>query len=402
MASGEAVALDESSSWRSLQSALDAGQIGTWEWDIVRDRIQWSEGFEIAHGFAPGTLARSLSAYQKHMHADDRARVVGALQRCASGGEPYSVEYRLIDLSGAVHYVEAHGQPVCDAKGYVTGLVGVCTDVSEKRQLLERERNARISAEASNAQYRSLAEAIPQQVWTARPDGQLDFVNQRVLEYFGRSSDEMIGGGWQGVVHPEDLASIVAKWTHSLATGEEYEVEFRLRRADDVYRWYLGRAIPVRDSSGTIMKWLGTNTDIEDQKTARNLMTAQIAITRLLMNARALEEIATPLLQSVCNTLFWSCAQLWIIDRAANVLRRAAGWCGPSMQECEFELLAAFDVLKRGEGLPGRIWESKEPAWIENLQSDANFPRADTARKIGLCSAFGFALIVGGEMTAVL
>ncbi|HJT18352.1 MAG TPA: PAS domain-containing protein, partial [Thermoanaerobaculia bacterium] len=400
MASHETV--DEFSSWRSLQSALDAGHIGTWVWDIVHDRIDWSHGFEIAHGFVPGTLPQSLEAYQQRMHPDDRARIVAALRSSASGGTPYSVEYRLIDLSGRVHYVEAHGQAVRDANGSITGMVGVCTDVSERRELLERERDARIAAERSKAQYRSLAEAIPQQVWTATPDGNLDFVNQRVLDYFQRSFDAMIGEGWQNVVHAEDLPGVIEKWTNSLSTGRPYEVEFRLLRTDGVYRWHLGRAIPIRDNSGAIIKWLGTNTDIDDQKTARDLMAAQIEITRLLMNARAIDSVAPAMLESICRNLYWSCAQLWIVDRSAAVLRRSAGWCNPSMQHGDFELLAGFDSMHRGEGLPGRIWASKDPAWIDNLQTDENFPRAQTVRRIGLRSAFGFPLIVNGEVSAVI
>lgn len=402
MASRELPVIDAFSSRRSLQLALDAGQIGTWEWEIAHDRITWSDGFEISHGFEPGALARSLDAYQQHMHPDDRERIVAALQACASAGVAYSVDYRLIDPAGKVHYVEAHGQAVRDANDTITGMVGVCTDVSDRRELLQREREARVAAEISQAQYRSLAEAIPQHVWTAAPDGQLDFVNQRVLEYFGRSFDEMIGSGWHDVVHDEDIGGVAQRWSESLTAGEEYEVEFRLLRSDGVYRWYLGRAIPVRDTSGAIVKWLGTNTDIDDQKTARNVMTAQVEITQLLMNARSLEEAATPLLEAVCRNLFWSCAQLWVVDRSSDTLQRAAGWCSGSMQPCDFDDLAAFGSMRRGEGLPGRIWQSPSPAWIEDLQLDANFPRAAIVRKIGLHSALGFPLIVGGEVSAVL
>jgi PAS domain S-box-containing protein len=138
---------------------------------------------------------------------------------------------------------------------------------SGRDELLARERGARSAAEESERHYRFLAEAIPQQIWTAAPDGALDYLNRQVIEYFGLSEDKLLGWGWRQVVHPDDLPEALESWTRSLATGETYEVEFRLRRAaDGEYRWHLGRALPMRDAAGRIAKWFGTNTDIDDQK----------------------------------------------------------------------------------------------------------------------------------------
>ena len=113
-----------------------------------------------------------------------------------------------------------------------------------------------------------LADSVPNQVWTATPDGKLDYVNARVLEYFGRTFDEMIGMGWQDVIHPSDIARVLETWTRSLHTGHPYEVEFRLRRADGEYHWHIGRAMPERDSSGQLVKWFGSNTDVQDLRVA--------------------------------------------------------------------------------------------------------------------------------------
>ena len=138
---------------------------------------------------------------------------------------------------------------------------------SGRAELLRRERGARSSAEQSERHYRFLAEAIPQQIWTATPDGALDYLNRQTFDYFGLSEDELLGWGWQNVVHPDDLPEALERWRRSLATGETYVVEFRLRRASDgEYRWHLGRALPMRDPEGRIARWFGTNTDIDDQK----------------------------------------------------------------------------------------------------------------------------------------
>jgi PAS domain S-box-containing protein len=138
----------------------------------------------------------------------------------------------------------------------------------ERVELLAREQEVRAAAEANEQRYRFLAEAIPVQVWTAQPDGALDYVNQRAIEYFSRTRDEIVGDNWQQVIHPDDLDACLELWQRALGTGEIYEVEFRLRRAsDETYRWHLGRALPMRDAAnGRIIRWFGTNTDIDDQK----------------------------------------------------------------------------------------------------------------------------------------
>jgi PAS domain S-box-containing protein len=143
----------------------------------------------------------------------------------------------------------------------------------EREELFAREQEVRAAAEANEQRYRFLAESIPQQVWTAQPDGALDYVNQQTVEYFSRTGSEIVGDSWQQVIHPDDLEACLARWQRSLATGEVYEVEFRLKRGSDGdYRWHLGRALPMRDAaSGRIIRWFGTNTDIDDQKRLHRL-----------------------------------------------------------------------------------------------------------------------------------
>lgn len=116
------------------------------------------------------------------------------------------------------------------------------------------------------AQFRALADSMPQMVWSTRPDGHHDYYNARWYEFTGMSPGTTDGEGWNGMFHPEDQERAWDRWRQSLSTGEPYEIEYRLRRHDGAYRWTLGRARAVRGVDGTIARWFGTCTDIHDQK----------------------------------------------------------------------------------------------------------------------------------------
>ena len=116
------------------------------------------------------------------------------------------------------------------------------------------------------ARYRFLAENIPVQIWTALPDGRLDYVTEQTARHFGLDAKQLLEDGWQNVLHPDDVALAVEKWTHALTTGEPYEVEFRLKLANGSYACHLARAVAQRDANGEIVRWFGTNTNIEEQR----------------------------------------------------------------------------------------------------------------------------------------
>ncbi|SEM64293.1 PAS domain S-box-containing protein [Stigmatella aurantiaca] len=161
---------------------------------------------------------------------------------------------------------------------------------------------------AASETFRLLAETIPQMVWTTRPDGYFDFYNQRWYGYTGLTPGESHGEGWQGPFHPDDLPEALRRWQHSLRTGETYEAEYRCRRRDGVYRWFLGRASPVRDGTGRILRWFGTCTDIDDQKRATESMRFLAEASSLLSSAldpevtlEALAQLVVPRLADWCS-----------------------------------------------------------------------------------------------------
>jgi PAS domain S-box-containing protein len=148
--------------------------------------------------------------------------------------------------------------PVRGVDGRTVGLGVIGIDVTDRFVAETRLRE-------SESRFRNLAESMPQIVWMTRPDGYHEYYNARWYEYTGMNAEESIGWGWSGPLHPEDQARSEARWKQSTSTGEPYEIQYRFRGANGTYRWFLGRANPVRDPDGKIVRWLGTCTDIEEQ-----------------------------------------------------------------------------------------------------------------------------------------
>ncbi len=134
-----------------------------------------------------------------------------------------------------------------------------------RRAIREREAGVVALAE-SEARFRAIADSMPQMVWSTRPDGFHDYYNARWYEFTGVPAGSTDGAGWNDIFHPEDQARAWDVWRQSLDTGDLYEIKYRLRRADGVYRWTLGRATPIRSETGEITRWFGTCTDIDDLK----------------------------------------------------------------------------------------------------------------------------------------
>jgi PAS domain S-box-containing protein len=157
------------------------------------------------------------------------------------------------------------------------------------KRALEASEQRAADLKASEQRARSLADAMPLVVWTARPDGAVDYFNQRWFEYTGLTEDRTLGWDWSEVLHPDDVQPTIARWNESLRTGARFEIENRwLRDSDGTYRWHLGRSVPVRDYAGTIAYWVGTGTDIDDQKQSET--TLRERSEQLARTTTALEE----------------------------------------------------------------------------------------------------------------
>lgn len=141
-------------------------------------------------------------------------------------------------------------------------------DLEWRLSQLQQGRLAERKHERVVGDLRLVIDTIPAFIWSALPDGSLDFLDQRCLEFLGLSFDQARGWGWTRALHPEDRDQIIDQWRAVLAAGEPAEMELRLRRTDGVYRWFLTRDAPLRDDSGNIVRWYAASIDIEDRKRA--------------------------------------------------------------------------------------------------------------------------------------
>jgi len=144
--------------------------------------------------------------------------------------------------------------------------------------------------------FQTMAEAIPEIIWTADVDGSTDFSNRKWIDYSGLTLEQTSGAGWTVAVHPDDLKECVSRWEEARRTGQPYDGEYRFRGKDGVFHWFLVRANPVRDSSGAIVKWFGTCTDIEDQKHHQQILEEQI-LERTLQLADANQRLQEEMLE---------------------------------------------------------------------------------------------------------
>lgn len=175
-------------------------------------------------------------------------------------GENVTQETSFMNKDGRTYYFLNEFVPHFNAEGKVDSFINIGVDMTERME-------ARQKLIESEKRFRELADSMPQMVWTANPDGHVDYYNQRWYDFTGLPEGSADNSLWPKVIHPDDMGPLHEEWSKSLKTGHIYEMEFRTKKASTGdYHWFLSRAVPVKDKDGKVIKWYGTNTDISDQK----------------------------------------------------------------------------------------------------------------------------------------
>jgi PAS domain S-box-containing protein len=223
---------------------------GSFEWANQR----WYELTEL-----PEDIALNIEGWRQVVPAGDLEAALATIERALASGESYEIECRYKSVNApdsAYRWYLFRAVPLRDESGTILRWAGAGMDIHDQRMAAaERERD-----------LRALSEGLPTIVWTAGANGAGEYFNERFREYTGLSPEQAFGGGWLKVLHPDDVPIAVEHWQRSLATGEPYNVTYRVRRRDGAYRWFDARGVCVRDCAGNIERWIGTCTDVDDDQ----------------------------------------------------------------------------------------------------------------------------------------
>jgi PAS domain S-box-containing protein len=217
------------------------------------------------------------SGWVAAIHPDDRKRVIGDWQSCVASGTALETEARLRRYDGAYRWFLFRANPLRDEAGNVSRWFGTNFDIEERRRDEEALR-------VSERSWRKIVDNVPGLVATMGPMGEVEFLNRQVLEFFGKTTEELKDWSLVGAVHPDDLPHVIEARASSIETGQIYEVEHRCRRADGVYRWFQVRGLPVRNADGSITAWYLLLIDIEDRKKADEALRSSERNLTLILN----------------------------------------------------------------------------------------------------------------------
>jgi len=300
----------------------------------------WGEGVH------PDDLQHCLDIYLSNFHAR----------------RAFEMEYRLRRHDGEYRWLLDHGVPRFDADGEFVGFIGSCVDVTERKL-------AEATLAESERQWRTMADAIPTLAWTARADGYIDWYNARWYEYTGTAPEQMAGWGWQSVHDAALLPSVLERWQASIATGERFEMTFPLRGADGRFRPFLTRVTPVTDAEGRVVRWFGTNTDVEAERAARDAAESAVArterlqaLTAALARARTLDDVAVVVVDEAVAATSAKSGALIVRPRGHDeaVIVRQTGL--PNDVVTRYQR-----VPRRAPGPTAACLRTGEPAWVESL-----------------------------------
>jgi len=354
-----------------LQVALAAGRLGDWRWDAAHDRISFGPRAAEILGL-PAEVALDWPALRTRLERDDRARLRHAVLEAFAAHTDLDIECRVHDPDGGARWIALVGRPDYGGSGLegMRGMSGVLQDISTRKQ-------AEDSLRQSEEMLRALANTIPQLAWMADADGAIVWFNERWYDYTGSTPEEARGWGWQRMVDPAVLEAMLEHWQESVRTGAPFEMEFPLRGADGSYRWFLSRVEAVRDREGRVVRWFGTNTDVDQVKRAEQALREESHVLELLNSTgsilastrdlRSLLRAATDAANGVCGARFGAFFYHGGDGREDGTLFSLSTLAGSTT--AEFQLLGA----PRAAALFGPGLRSQELVRVADIAHDPRY-----------------------------
>ena len=251
------------------------------------------------NGFASRYLGSTQQEIVDHgwidrVHLDDREPTARRWLESVGSLRPYDAEFRLRRHDGVYRWMLARAVVQLGEDGKVEKWYGTTVEIEDIKQAQTAADQLNQALSRSESHYRFLSEAIPLQVWTARPDGRLDYLNRYAADYLGRSTEDLLRAGWKTLLHPDDAEAALQRWQQSVDSGEPYEAEYRMLRADGRYCWNLSRGLALKNAGGAVEKWFGSTVEIEDIKRAQQLAEDATRAKSAFLSSMS-HEIRTPM-----------------------------------------------------------------------------------------------------------
>src|SRR6202035_57638 len=232
----------------------------------------------------------TLDMIMERIHPEDRNLVLEIIERASSSGAAIDCEYRLLFPDDRIKYVRVLARPLGTDSDDLE-FAGAVIDITEAKRAEDKIR-------CNERELRTIIEIMPAYMGTSLPDGTVDFLSESWLAYSGQTREEAMGWGWAGVIHPDDADRVLANWQAGLASGKPVEQEFRCRRADGTYHWFLNRSLPLRGDEGKIVKWYGILFDVNSLKeTEHALQTREHQLLGIIETIPSMIWSASPTLE---------------------------------------------------------------------------------------------------------
>jgi PAS domain S-box-containing protein len=255
--------------------------------------------------------------WQAAIHPEDLPGLLGHWRSILASGEPGRMEARLRRFDGEYRWFVFLTRPLVGASGQIVKWCGINTDIEDHRRSEEARR-------AREQHYRSIADSIPALIALMTPAGEVESVNRHVLEYFGATLEELKGWAAGHAVHPDDLPAVITAWKRAVDTGEPFEIEQRLRRADGIYRWFDVRGLPLRDAQDRVARWYVLETDIDDRKRAEAMLTGEKRLLDMVAGGRSMSEILEAICRLVESTASGCYCSVVLVDPNGTRLEHGA------------------------------------------------------------------------------